>query len=235
MESDKITQRTGNFSSSEIYRLAACGRSKDSIGTPFYTYVEEKKREIRAGRQISNEASANSTEWGHMCEPLAHELLPLDHKLIANEGRIYHPTLPWTGVPDGLEGDDIVTDIKSPYTLTKYYDRVDALLDADIVSYLKKKCKENFWQLVSNAILTGRSKARLYVFMPNKSMLESIKLISQQSEGKYWFHTKSDDELPWIADNKKHKIVECIPFDVSEDDKQFLTERVALAANLLNK
>jgi hypothetical protein len=34
--------RVGNFTSSQVYRLCTFGRAKDSIGAPFYTYIQEK-------------------------------------------------------------------------------------------------------------------------------------------------------------------------------------------------
>jgi hypothetical protein len=47
--------RVGNFTSSQVYRLCTFGRSKDSIGATFYTYVQEKLREHRTSRPIGKE------------------------------------------------------------------------------------------------------------------------------------------------------------------------------------
>ena len=78
--------RVGNFTSSQIYRLMANGKAKYSIGKPFYTYVQEKVREIRTGRPVNAYSSSRATEWGNFMEGwVFSEKLGLEYSLVSNE------------------------------------------------------------------------------------------------------------------------------------------------------
>jgi hypothetical protein len=242
----KDQNRTGNFSSSGISALMKNGKGAGSLGVPFYTYVNEKRREKRAGRSVSNQARATPTDWGNMCEKIAHDYLPLDYKLVSNDDRLYYRNeveegifehLPWCGVPDGYKDEDTVTDIKCMWTLTSFFnilEAVEGVAPELIGENLKKECPEYYWQLISNAILSGRTKCELILFMPKKSMIDEIKLVSLESE-KYYFHTKTEDEMPWTSDESDIPVITIIKFDASDEDKAALTERVNEATKLLNK
>ena len=231
----KDTNRNGMFSSSNIAALMKNGRGKDSYGVPFYSLVKEKRRERRAGQSMGNDARHTPADWGNMCESIAHEHLPLDYQLVSNDGRLYHELLPWCGVPDGFKDEDTVTDIKCPFTLTSFFNILEAVegLEPDgIAAALLEACEEYFWQLISNAILSNRSKCELILFMPKKSMIEDIQQVSKDSD-LYWFHMKNVNEMPWTADDSDIPVITIIKFDATDELKKQLTDRVEAASELL--
>ena len=226
---EKLLERTGHFTSSQIYRLAACGKTAGSIGAPFHTYVKEKKREIALGRYINNESSSKPTDWGNMCEPIVHDLLGLEYQLV-NKTRYTHLELPWSGMPDEIIGKKKVSDIKSPWTLTSF---MDAYETKDDIEAFKKAKKEWYWQLISNAILTNIDDCELILFMPKLKRIPDIKLEAMQNG--YFFHNMADSALPWTSNESKIPEITKIKFTASQEDKEFLTERIKLAAEELKK
>jgi hypothetical protein len=215
--------RTAKFTSSSIYRLCGNGTAKGTIGAPFFTYVQEKINEGLAGRSLANQASATATDWGHTSEVVAHSLLGLEYTHLDDadkSSRFYHPTLPWCGIPDGFIGDQVVTDIKSPFTLTSFFEVIGEGIK-----------KEWHWQIVSNSILTGRPECELIVFMPKLSMLEDIRDQSRLMEN--WIHTKADNELPWTADDSPIEAITKIRFTPTQEDIDLLTLRVQAASRCL--
>ena len=99
----------------------------------------------------------------------------------------------------------------------------------------KKAHPDYYWQLVSNAILCGVDKAVLVVYVPYKKDLAKIRdiasLISVETGSSDYNFLQYDDEesFPYLPDNCGTPDVNCFHFDVSEEDKQALTERVKLA------
>lgn len=230
-------ERLGNFTSSQISALCTNGKAKGSIGKPFLTYVNEKRNEIRAGRSLSGEAKSSSLDWGNMLESFAHDLLPIDYELISRD-RFKHPFLPWSGMPDGKIKDELVTDIKCPFTLTSFFKLLEAFEECEkFESYepLKKASPEYFWQLVSNSELTGIEECELILFMPKFSMLGEIRDLSVFDNRSYWFHTKSDLEMPWTSDESEIKAITKYRFTPNQEDRDFLNERVESAAKLLKE
>ncbi len=145
--------RTANFSSSQIYKLMASGKAKGSIGAPFYTYVKEKIYEKRLGRPIQKEQGGKAPSWGTFVESRVFELLPLDYTY-QSEKRYTHPELAWSGAPDMLTTDKVV-DIKCPYSILEYCKKADIMILSDVEA-LKSEYPENYYQLVSNSILTDK-------------------------------------------------------------------------------
>ena len=111
--------RKGTFSSSQVYRLMANGRAKDSIGAPFHSYVEEVIMEVELQRPLQKEQNGKPTSWGTFVESRVFDLLPLDY-IYQSEQRYQHETLTqWTGAPDMLTKTK-VCDIKCPYSIKEY-------------------------------------------------------------------------------------------------------------------
>lgn len=243
MESTEIKEdeRTANFTSSKIFNLAIDGRKAGEPASGFYTYVDEKRFEAMAGRSLQNEARANALDWGNLCEAIAHEELGLEYQLVSKI-RYKHASLPWSGMPDGLVGTEKVTDIKSPWTLKSFLMVYDFIFktgevkpnETTVAELLKKIKKEWYWQLISNSVLTEINTCELIMFMPKRKQIEEIQKASAES-GKYYFHTKSIDELPWLADDSKIPSIVKITFEAPKEDQDKLIERVSLATNLLNK
>lgn len=226
--------RHGNFSSSSIWKLMEIDK-QGGFGKPAKTYIKAKQREIALGRAVTNNTSSRETSWGHLVEKRAFDLLDTKYRLVSKE-RLVHPTISrWNGMPDTYY-DGVVADIKCPFTLTAFCDKLEALA-AGTETY-KKEFPEDYWQLVSNSILTGVSKAEAIIYVPYKDEIEIIREMVQQFDGDQnkvaWLNWAYVDELPYLIEGMKYKNLNVIQFEVPKSDKEALTERVKLAVQQLD-
>lgn len=245
---NQTKSRIGNFTSSEIAVLmgeptAAAKKAGEILSVPAKNYIKECNYERKLQRSISEDTNARPTSWGHLVELKAFEVLGLEYKLASQE-TILHPTIDcWAGSPDGIkfeESGNTVFDIKSPYTLKSYCQ----MYECKTIEELRENYtygEKYFWQLVSNAILTDCKWAELVAFCPFKSELQSIrdtaaKLPEEQQRHLYWIATSLDDDLPYIPDgNPNYDHIHKIRFEVTQEMKEALTNRVIIASGLLNK
>lgn len=235
--------RAGNFSSSEIHKLVKSGRAKDAVfSAAGLTYIQEKKWEQKLGRQLSNETSSKPTSWGNLMELYVWELkMGISDYLFEHKTRYSHAEISnWTGCPD-LVGEDKVADIKCPFTLKGFCELADCSTGED----LKESKPEYYWQLVSNAILTDKAKAELIFFAPYKSELNDIRTFVDTTDVLFrngldqnkfsWMNWAGDSDLPYLLDECQYSNLNVLSFDIPESDKEFLTERVKQAVELLNQ
>lgn len=239
--------RVGNFTSSGIAALMSNGKAAGTVGKPFLTYVKERNMERRLGRPLTEEAVAKPLTWGKLLEPIVFELLGLEYKLSSQETDI-HPTIPyWSGSKDGMKFDEgrTVFDIKNPLTLKSFCDLVDPLYNGlsgmaamDWVRENHNDGEKYYWQLVSNAILNDCRFAELIVHMPYQSQIPEIKMAASnqppdQLSRHYWIAMALDEELPYLVEGGYYKNINIIRFEVPQEDKDSLTERVLKAGQLL--
>lgn len=245
-------ERNGNFTSSEIVALTKMGKAKDSWGAPVYTYIEECNMERRLGMALDNEIDAKPTSWGKLIErrPFSNHL-SLDYHYCSSV-TLPHPTITfWKGSPDVIKFSEsipvAVGDIKCPMTrksfcqlLDPYYEDGKLIHEGLTIEAVRANHKEGekyFWQIVSNAIITGVSKGELIVYMPYKSELEDIRTSASSAGemGEYtkWVYFANDDQLPHIMDGGHYKSINVIEFDILQRDKDFLTQRVTEAGKFL--
>jgi len=149
---------------------------------------------------------------------------------------------------------DTVTDIKCPLSrkghynlIRRLYDFVDGIMAIkktnidgnEIIQQIRKDSKEGekyYWQLVSNACILGAKYAELIVFMPYYEELEDIQLYNSQLAEPYWLVARAKDgELPYIDRETGIENVNIIRFKVPQSDKDYLTSRVVLAIEEINK
>lgn len=237
--------RNGNFTSSEIYRLMANGKAAGSFGAPFYEYIEEKRMERRLGRSLKDEVDARATSWGKLVERRCFDILPIDYTL-CSDVTLSHPEIDfWKGSPDALKAD-AVPDVKCPLTLKSFCQLVDPFYDKNgkmiheglTIEAVRENHKDGdkfFWQIVSNAILTGKNKGELIVYCPYQKELADIRLLSDGKPECYWIWSSSDDHLPYLIEGGQYKNCNVISFDILKRDKDALTERVLEAGKLLNQ
>lgn len=236
--------RNGNFTSSEIYRLMANGKSKGSYGNPFYEYIEEKRMERRLGRSLTAEVDARATSWGKLVEKKAFQKISIDYTL-CSDVTLSHPDIPyWKGSPDATT-NPAVSDLKCPLTLKSFCQMLDPFynekggiqhegLTIEAVRENHKDGEKFFWQIVSNGILTGKSKGELIVYCPYLSELADIRLLADGNPSCYWIQFSTDDQLPYLIEGGHYKNINVISFDILQRDKYALTERVLEAGKLLN-
>jgi len=208
----------------------------DGFGISALEYIREKGMERRLGRCLDAENSARPLQWGKCVEGVAFEQLGTQYEIIS-EKTIVHPLYDfWSGSPDLIKHDNprVVCDIKCPSTLKSFCTFVDSYLDGGIgaVRNAHKDGETYYWQLVSNAILTGCNKAELIVYMPYKSELHKIK-DEATSWGYQWISFASDVELPYLIDGGVYKNINVLPFDIPQDDIDLLISNVVKADSML--
>jgi len=245
--------RIGNITSSEgAVAVMSNGKAKGSFGAPALTYIEECNFERRLGRSIETESNARPLTWGKFIEGRVFDLLGLEYQLVSQE-TIQHPEIKhWVGSPDAIKKDEsgvkTVVDIKAPITPKSFCQLIAPLyyevpLSGDLaMTAIRGEHKEGnkyYWQLVSNAILTGAKYAELVVYVPYKSEIEEIQQQAAPSTDAptnvNWIYYANEDELPWIPDGGFYKNLNIIRFEVPVADKIELHNRMVAAGELLIK
>lgn len=225
--------RNGNFTSSQIYRLLS--KKKGAADE----YILECNMERRLARALNSESSARPLQWGHLLEKYVSEYhLGLSYQIMLDE-TVAHPKYDfWVGSPDcknKLEG--VVSDIKAPYTCKSFCQLVDGQ-SMEAIRENHKDGEKFFWQLVSNAILTDSRYAELLVFMPFFDELEKIKEMCEDMDDPadyYWIHTMPNSKLPYLPPDSMYKNFNRIRFEVTKEDKDFLTSVVDAAGLKLER
>lgn len=234
-------KRFGNFTSSPIVKLTTNGPGKDTFGKPFYSYIQEKNMERRLGRSIQDEITARPLSWGNLVEERVFTLIGTEYKMCSSE-TLDHPTIDyWKGTPDLVKFDEgkTVVDIKSPYTLRSFCTFVDAFKGGiEQVRTDHPDGEKYFWQIVSNAILTGSKWGELIVYCPYQDELEEIRELAANFDGAnqyrfFWIHSAQDEELPHLKKGGYYKNLNVLKFEIPQEDKDFLTERVIEAGKEL--
>lgn len=231
-------KRFGRFTSSQIYKLLSLDKSKTMFGKPALTYIAEKNMEIRLGRSLSTEQGSRETTWGNLVEARVFELLGTEYSYSSTETDI-HPTKPfWSGSKDGLKHDEDVTvfDIKCPFTLKSFCNLADCKTIDEVVE--NHDSGEAYkWQLVSNAILSGAKFAELIFYVPYQDELSEIRDMASNYDGDQnkfrWLDYATDSELPYLVKGGYYKNLNIIRFEVSEEDKALLTNKIVEAGKLL--
>ena len=196
-----MAKRFGTFSSSMIYRIMGAGKremtaeelaehkkenpkSRAKLTTcintpdgPFDTAVEEKYREHKLKRAITNDSTARSLIWGKICERYVFEhRLGMEWADMNSRKRLVNPNNELhTGIPDTervKDGKKRTGDIKSPYTLTAYCELIENLEKG--LEAFKDNHKDYYYQLVSNAELSKASAGDLIIFVPEEEELDKF-------------------------------------------------------------
>lgn len=253
-------ERIGAFTSSEIYKLIPLGSvpmsaeelRKHKLANPSsrkknkdagfdkkgLTYIEEKKLETRLGRSISTDVYTQSMQWGKTLEKYVFSLINMSYVLTADETDP-HPTIKgWAGSKDLIVPGKKVSDIKC-YQPKKFAQYTEALMKED-VEYLKENFPQEYWQLVSNAIINKVPNAEAITFCPFESELKDLREfvanLDTDEEWKNRFIVESPDaSLAFIKDNCYYQNLNIFEFVVPQADKDLLEERVFLALTERNK
>ena len=232
-------KRKGCFSSSAVSDLCSKGRGNltiENVGKPFTTYVEEKVFERLLNRQLNKEHSARPTSWGKLVEEYAFNKLGLEYSLVSKE-RFSHEVYGdyWNGMPD-LITDEIVGDIKCPYTIKSFCNLVKSMNAGP--EALKASHPSYYWQLVSNAILCKKDKAMLVIYVPYLEDLEGIRDLAREHLGDLnnqfaFINWSEDEELPYIVKDGYYSDLHSMEFEIPKEDKEFLEARVVMAISEL--
>lgn len=224
------SHRIGCFTSSEIFRLFGSKSVRE-------TYIEEKNIERRLGRSIETESYSNDMAWGLFLEQRVHDLIETSYELKSKETKT-HPTIDyWAGSADLIVVGAKVSDIKC-YQPKKFCRYTDAVLKKD-PEFIKAEFPKEFWQLVSNAIINCVPKAEAITYMPYRKELEEIREMArnydESDQWKYRFIAEKEDSwLAWLPDNGYYKNLNRFEWEVSQSDKDLLTQKVLEAGKLLH-
>lgn len=219
--------RNGNFTSSQIYRLLASATVRN-------TYIQNKKIERRLQRSLELDKYSPAAAWGTFMQYRVFDLMPdFEYQLNSKNTTRQHPQIKcWVGTEDLLNPNKKVGEIKcyEPKNFALY---TDALLKKDI-EYLRKECAEEYWQIVSNAIINNVQIGEGICYMPYKSELPAIREMVENYDGgdmwKYRFiYEKQDIELPHLPDNGYYKNLNSFEFEIPKEDIELLTNAVLKA------
>lgn len=234
--------RNGNFTSSEIFRLLKPGRGKGTYSVDVQTYINECNWERKLKRSVEVQTDAKPLTWGKCVEKRAFDVLGIDYTLCSSV-TIQHPEIPyWVGSPDATT-KDAVADLKCPQTLTSfcrlldpYYDGKNLVHEAMTIESIRENHQDGdkfFWQIVSNAVLTGKKKGQLIIYVPYIDELDEIKTLADGNADYYWIWASDNDKLPYLVREGEYKNINVIEFDIMQRDVDLLTERVLECGKLL--
>jgi hypothetical protein len=194
------------------------------------TYIEEKQIELRLGRSIKlDKHTGRPAAWGNFMEHFVFSLIGTEYIITSNDTDL-HPTISgWSGSKDLIVTGIKVSDIKC-YEPKKFALYTDVLMAGDI-QRLKDEFAQEYWQLVSNAVINEVPNAEAITFMPYLSQLNEIRELASDYEGadqwKYRFIYESEDaELPYIPEGGHYKNLNKFEFEVPQEDRDFLTQIV---------
>jgi len=184
---------------------------------------------------LTEKTDARPLIWGKCVEKPAFDVLGLEYTLCSDKS-IQHPTIPfWVGSPDAVT-DTVVADLKCPQTLTSfcqmlepYYEDGKLVHEAMTIEAVRENHKDGdkfFWQIVSNAVLTGKKKGELIIYVPYFDELETIRARAEGVPEYYWIFYCDAEKLPYLVREGDYKNINVIQFDIMQRDVDFLTERV---------
>jgi len=242
-------QRNGNFTSSKIAALMSNPTAKAAkegaiFGAPANTYIRNKNYERLLGRAIEAESNAKALVWGKLLEQRVINLIGFEYEASTKDTEVHPQFDYWSGSKDaikrGKDGDTVV-DFKCPITLLSFCQLVDPLYNEelsgnDVMDIIREQHSDGdtyYWQLVSNACISDCKYAELIVYMPYLSELQEIKLMAEEEPSLYWVSKGAISELPYLVDGGYYKNLNIIRFEIPQQDKDFLAERVKAAGKML--
>ena len=233
MTEEELKQRPKSGTGSKTTKIADPSILSDTA----LTYIEEKNFERKLGRSLSSETGAHSTTWGKCVEQRVFDLLGTEYSIQSQESQ-EHPTLGefWVGSPDLIKHTTpkTVAEIKCPFTLKSFCQFAECKTIED-VRVKHPSGEDYYWQIVSNAIITGSQLGELIVYCPKQSELDAIRELASDTgfEGFKWIFFSLDYDVPFLPENSLYESMYIFKFEIPEEDKQKLTERVVAASKLL--
>lgn len=245
-----ISVRSGNFTSSQMHKLAVDPKTGNK---PFLkageTYIEERWLERVLHDKLSDDSYARGKAWGKFCEAyLFTHKLGTEYEISSQESvRHYDDYLGrfWAGTRDfnvnGIEGG-CVAETKSYYK--KGFALYSLALIKGDIDFLKQNHAEEYWQIVSNSILYRCKYGEGLCFMPSVNDLSEMKelagdatYIEKNNLGEPWHYRFIAEEKPenlqLLNPNSMIPSINSFRFEVPQEDKDHLTEKVEIAIERL--
>jgi putative phage-type endonuclease len=153
--------RKGRFTASTIHKLMTDSRDKNEVlSDGAKTYVYEKVAERLGGHKTFFENDA--TRWGNENESMAISMFEFASGLTVERCGFFATKNNAGGSPDGLISKDLIIEVKCPYeshTHIKYTDFKN-------VDDFKKHCKDYYWQVQMNMLVTDRKQCFFISYDP---------------------------------------------------------------------
>lgn len=237
--------RNGKFTSSGIVALTTSPTAKalkegEIFSVGGLTYINEKRFERKLGRSLDSGDTGRACWWGKVCEQQAFNVLGTEYSISSTDTEIHPNYENWVGSKDGEKHviEKTIFDIKCPYTLKSFCEFAECKTIAEVRKN-HKDGEKYYWQLVSNACITGATHAELIIYMPYFDELEDIKDLAynwQIDQNKVaWIGFATEGDLPYILRDGYYKNLHIINFEVPQTDKDFLENIVVEAEKLLLK
>lgn len=228
--------RIANFTSSQMWKLMKNDKTGKGIGAPGLAYIEEKRLEMRLGRSVDVETYSKTTAWGTLIQYRVFDMLPFGYEFVGNKTYLHPSVTNWSGSPDLIVPKKKVGDIKCYYP-KNFASTADVLMKQDVALF-REECPEEYWQLVSNAIINKVPVAEAVLYMPYYSELEEIREFASNYEGEDQWHYRFIAEepsscLPYLPDGGHYQNLVRFEFEVPKEDIDALTARVLQAKKLL--
>lgn len=256
----KELHRYAGISSSSAYKLVKKGKRKmtaeelvefkkenpkskaltcpDGFGDAGLTYIKQINYERRLKKALKGEIFSRPTSWGTFLEKRAFDLIPDFDYMLVSDKRYAHKTIPnWTGMPDLIK-PDTVGDIKCPYSLETFCDKLEALQSLETY---KAEFEADYWQHISNACLLRSNgieitRMEAVIYCPYASELADIQLettVYDKPHLVFWICNAMVDEMPHLLDDCDYKNLNMFPFDIPIEDMDYLESRVIEANKLI--
>lgn len=228
--------RIGRPTSSKAGVIAKKGRGAFGFGDAGITYLNKKRAERFLGRSTDTGQYAKQLYWGKCLEYVAFEKkVPREYDVISKE-TVVHPDYSfWSGSPDFEVPGLKVAEIKCYYPDNFFaYSEAIQLRNVD---NLRENFPEEYWQIVSNAILLGYDYGVAMAYMPTLEDLKALRhRISEtdfirnqfpgEEEWKFKFISEDDIEtLPWIAPESNWPDYHEFEFFIPSADIVYITKR----------
>lgn len=232
--------RVGRFTSSQVHCLMKKGKSASAIFSKAgLTYIEKKYHERKLNRSLDMAAHSKSMAWGLFLEQYVYShFTGLRYEIASNQTKANPNVSYHSGSADLLVPNELVSDIKC-YEPIKFCKIVECMLKRERVDFAREFPQE-YWQLVSNAVINDVPNGESIVYMPTLEELAEIREIAADYDGadqwKYRHIYEAEDyELPHIPKGSQYESLNKFEFPIPQEDKDFLMERLAAAEEVLQQ
>lgn len=247
------TERVGRFTSSVVHKLMKLGTRKmtpeeieahkeanpksrktttaGGFTDAGHTYMQEKINERLLGRSFDLDGYSRSAAWGSFLEMIVNDKLDLKWSIKSDKTVIrnsYH-----SGSPDLEQKGIAIGDIKAfePKKFTAFA----RMLRQQDIDVFRSDYPEEYWQLVSNALVFDVTRVASFVYMPYFKDLDEIRDLAYNYDGadqwQYRFIYEVDKyKLPFVPDDSLFNDLESFEFDLPEEDLQHCEDRLREAA-----
>jgi hypothetical protein len=236
MDKDFLTKRAGAFTSSEIYKLVARHKKTGEYLVSRDSYINKVFMELQYNCPMSSYGDSRPTIWGKLLEKWYMAQIELGTPTPTDT--LTHPECPlWKGTPDMIyKQEKMVGDLKCPSDLERFAIAYECKGDIDKLRATYKEGEKYYWQLMSNAVLTGSDKCKLVFYVPSEADIEEpktgIRAYSDDGEGKHhWVLFSNYYELPHVPKESSLPNQVVIEWQVDKIERQQLINDVLSAAD----